>query len=317
MRHSLVTLFSAILIAFCFSGVGKAQQISVSGNLAPTVEAGGWLIVEGTQKYLLLNAAKYSGESWFRSGAEVRATGEMKPDVVTIYQEGTPFEAATLAPVQNSSKKGRPTTITVSGSARVSATPDTAILSISVVTQNPSALEAQQQNASQSTAVINAIKDAAPTAEIQTSGYALIPQRVYKENQPPTISGYEARNTVTATLSDLTRVGAVIDAAAGAGANNIDGVSFTLRRDSIARTGALANATLAAMAKANALAGTLNSRVVRVIAVQEGGMPPRPIMRFETMSRTAAADTPIEPGTLEITADVVLIAEIEKDDSPR
>jgi uncharacterized protein YggE len=317
MRRNFRILLLTAAIAFCFAGVTRAQMVSISGSLTPTVEAGGWLIVDGTQKYLLLNAAKYSGEGWFKAAAQVSATGELKPDAVTIYQEGTPFVAATLTPVQTPSEKVRPTTITVLGSARVTATPDTALLSISVVTQNPSALEAQQLNATQSTAVIDAIKAAAPAAEIQTSGYALIPQRVYKENLPPTISGYEARNTVTATLSDLTRVGAVIDAAAGAGANNIDGVSFTLRRDSIARTGALANATLAAVAKANALASTLESRVVRVIAVQEGGTPSRPIMRFETMSRTAAADTPIEPGTLEITADVVLIAEVEKVEPPR
>jgi uncharacterized protein YggE len=199
----------------------------------------------------------------------------------------------------------------------VTATPDTAILSISVITQNPSALEAQQLNASQSTAVIAAIKSAVPAAEVKTSGYALIPQRVYKENQPPTISGYEARNTVTATLTDLTKVGAVIDAAGRAGANNIDGVSFTLRDDRAARSRALADATQEAMAKANALAQTLGSTVTRIVAVQEGGTPPRPVVRFEAMARDAGASTPIEPGTLDITADVILIAEIEKNDAPR
>ncbi len=316
MRFNLIIL--AMAIGLCFANVANAQQISISGVLTPTVEAGGWLVVDGTQKYLLLNAAKFSGQSWFKAGTQVSGTGEVKPDVVTIYMEGTPFEATTLSPVQTSAdNKPKITTITVSGNARVSATPDTAILSISVVTQNASALEAQQQNATQSTAVIDAIKAAAPAAEIRTSGYSLTPQRVYKENLPPTISGYEARNTVTATLSDLTRVGAVIDAAATAGANNIDGVSFTLRNDGVARSGALANATLAARAKANTLASTLGGRVIRILAVQEGSLPPRPVMRFEAMARTAAADTPIEPGTLEITADVVLIAEIEQGDSPR
>ena len=319
MRNILSGLVLVIAIVVVFAPRANAQQISVKGNLAPTVEAGGWLIVDGAQKYLLLNSGKFSSQSWFRSGARVHATGELKPGVVTIYQEGTPFEASTLTPEQSTAgdDKGRPSTVTVSGNARVSATPDTAVLTISVVTQNASALEAQQQNATQSTAVINAIKTAAPTAEISTSGYALIPQRVYKENQPPTISGYEARNTVTATLTDLTKVGTVIDAAARSGANNIDGVSFTLRQDRVARSRALSDATLEAVSKANALAQTLGGKVVRIIAVQEGGATPRPVMRFDAMARTGAADTPIEPGTLEITAEVVLIAEIETAEPPR
>ena len=48
--------------------------------------------------------------------------------------------------------------------------------------------------------------------EIKTSGYSVQPQRMYRENQPPTITGYEARNTVTVTMSDLTKVGTLIDA---------------------------------------------------------------------------------------------------------
>ena len=55
----------------------------------------------------------------------------------------------------------RLTTVTVSGDARIMAEPDTAIVSISVVTQNRNAVAAQQQNAVQTTAVINALKRAA------------------------------------------------------------------------------------------------------------------------------------------------------------
>jgi len=320
MRKNLVLFLGAILTVFIFASESSARQMSIGGRLAPTVEAGGWLIVEGNQKYLLLNAGKFSGESWFRNGAEVAATGEIKRGVATIYQEGIPFEAQTLRPVQNSPENSnRLTIVTVSGNARVNAQPDTAVVSISVVTQNRSAIEAQQQNANQTTTVINALKQAAGNgAEIKTSGYSLVPQRVYKENQPPTISGYEARNSITATLNDLTKVGAVIDAATQAGANNIDGVSFTLRNDQAARSRALADATREAIAKANTLAQTLGGRVIKIVAVQEGGTNPRPIIyaQQESFARTAA-DTPIEVGALEIIALVQLVAEVETATIPR
>lgn len=113
--------------------------------------------------------------------------------------------------------------MTVSGDARAKAQPDTAIVSISVVAQNKNASEAEPQNAIQTTAAINALKSAAGSgAEIETSNFTLAPQILYKENQQPTITGYEARNGIAVTLKDLTRVGAVIDAATGAGANDID-----------------------------------------------------------------------------------------------
>ncbi len=225
------------------------------------------------------------------------------------------FVSASESSAQQKDVSGnRFTTVTVSGDARVMAEPDTAIVSISVVTQNRNAVEAQQQNARQTTAVINALKRAAGSrAEIKTSGYALVPQRVYKENQPPTITGYEARNSISVTLSDLTRVGAVIDAATQAGANNIDGVSFSLRQDRTARGRALAEATLEAIGKANTLAQTLGGRVVRIVAVHEGGTnPPRPLDYAQPEALASrVADTPIEVGTLEINSRVQLTAEIE------
>ena len=327
MKKNLVLFLSGLLTVLFFTAELSAQQRTVRGRLAPTVEAGGWLIVENNnQKYLLLNASQFRNESWFREGAEVTATGEVKKDVMTIYQEGTPFQARTLRPAQNSPGASAPdsgnrlTTVTVSGDARLTAQPDTAIISISVVTQNRNASEAQQQNASQTTAVLNALKRAAGAgAEIKTSGYALIPQRLYRENQPPTISGYEARNSITVTMSDLNRVGAVIDAAAQAGANNIDGIAFTLRQDREVRGRAVAEATRAAIGKANTLAQALGGRVVRIIAVEEGGMMPRPVIygRQEAMMARGGADTPIEAGTLEINSEVRLIAEIETAGNPR
>ncbi len=215
---------------------------------------------------------------------------------------------------QTSASDNRYTTVTVSGDARVTAKPDTATVLISVVTQNKNATEAQQQNAGQTTAVINALKSAAGSgAEIETSGYSLVPQRVYKENQPPTITGYEARNSITVTLKDLNRVGAVIDAATRAGANNIDGVSFSLRQDRDARGRALANATREAIGKANILAQALGGRVVKITAVQEGGTSPRPPVIYARQEALASqtADTPIEIGTLEINSQVQLVAEVE------
>ena len=204
------------------------------------------------------------------------------------------------------------TRVVVGGDATVQARPDTAIVTVSVVTQNKNALNAQQENASKSDAVVRALKAAAgPGAEVKTSGYSLQPQRVYRENQPPTITGYEARNTVTVTLSDLTKVGAVIDTTAQAGANDISGISFTLKNDQPARDQALVQATEEAMGKARVIANALGGRIVRIAEVQEEGFV-RPIPIYDKLeARMAAANTPIEVGTLDVTTRVQLVAEVE------
>jgi len=204
--------------------------------------------------------------------------------------------------------------VIVSGDSIVQALPDTAILTITVVTQAKRAIDAQQQNAAQSDAVVKTLKSAAGSgAEVKTSGYSLQPQRVYRENQPPTITGYEARNTVTVTIGDLTKVGTVIDAAAQSGANDIGGIGFTLRKDRPARDEALAMATREAMSKAQVIAQALGGRVVRVLEVQEAGViSPRPMFEMDRgMMQQKAVATPIEIGTLDITGRVQIVAEVE------
>jgi uncharacterized protein len=209
----------------------------------------------------------------------------------------------------------RQTRISVGGDAIVQAQPDTAILTVSVVTQGKRAIDAQQENASKTEAVINALKAAAGTgAEIQTSGYSLQPMRVYRENQPPTISGYEARNSVTLTTSELPKLGNIIDAASQAGSNDISGISFTLRKDRPARDQALQEATREALSKARVMAQALGGRVVGIAEVNEEGFqrPPQPVYQAEAfMVKRDAVTTPVEIGSLDITSRVQLVALIE------
>jgi uncharacterized protein YggE len=322
-RLLLLTTFAFVLLG-AVQTTAAAAEITIRGRLARTVEAGGWLVSNSSEKYLLLNASRFTSEAWFREGAEVEATGEKKTDAVTIYMEGTPFEARTMRPVQGGASSGASnpsgaaregTRVTVTGDALVRSRPDTAIVTVAVVTQNASASEAQAENASKTDAVVRAVKTAAgATAEVQTTGYSLQPQYAYREGSAPQITSYIARNGVTVTLGDLERVGAVIDAATRAGANNVDGLVFTLRRDEPARRQALADATREAMDKARTIAEALGGRVARVIAVEEGGTvrPPVPLQYDRAAFKTAeaVASTPIEPGQLDINAQVQVTVEV-------
>ena len=321
MKRKLINILGALALVTLFTTQVFAKELAVQGRLQRTVEPGGWVIAADNQKYLILNSQRFLNEKWFAEGSEVESSGETKPDVMTTYMEGTPFEARTMRPLAQGGSGATQgmlpslTKVSVTGDSIVHAQPDTAILTVSVVTQGRNALDAQQDNANRSDAVVKALKSAAGAgAEVKTSGYNLQPIRAYKEGQPPTITGYEARNSVTVTMSDLTRVGAVIDATAQAGSNDISGISFTLRKDRPARDQALAEATREALSKAQVIATALGGRLVRIVEVQEEGVqPPRPIYadQFQMKTMSATAPTPIEVGTLDITSRVQLVAEIE------
>jgi uncharacterized protein YggE len=315
-RLLLITSVMAVILST--ATVLHAKEITVRGKLQKTVEAGGWLIANNDTKYLILNPKNFDSNDWFKVGTNVEAVGEVK-EVMTTFMEGTPFEVKSMKPADKADQAvatpGRVTRVMVVGDSIVQAQPDTAILTIAVVTQNRSAIEAQQENATKTDAVLRALKAAAGAgAEVKTSGYALQPQRVYKEGQPPTISGYEARNMVTVTMSDLNKIGNVIDAAAQAGSNDVSGIAFTLRQDRPARDRALGEATREAMSKAQVIAQALGGRVLRIVEVQEDGFqqrPPVPLYQTESFATAAKVATPIEVGSLEINSRVQVIAEVE------
>lgn len=215
-----------------------------------------------------------------------------------------------------SKKDSRITKVTVAGEALTRVEPDTAVVSLSVVTQSPQAITAQQENARKSEAVSNAVKAlAGANAEIKTSDYTLQPQYDPRDSRLPRIVGYDARNSVIITMSDLNAVGAVIDAASRAGANRIDGISFVLRQTSPARGQALADATQQAMNKARSISGALGGRVLRVLEESETSTVGQASFA-ESYSSTLDAEskrrtTSITPGQLSIRANVQLIVEVE------
>jgi uncharacterized protein YggE len=210
------------------------------------------------------------------------------------------------------------TRVTVVGDSQTKIAPDTAVITFSVVTQNAQALNAQQENARKSEAVKAAVESATQNTrtDIKTSEYNLSPQRDYSSDKVPKILGYEVKNTVTILINDLSLVGAVIDAATKAGANSVDGISFVVREDSPTQGDALALATKQAMAKAEAIANSMNGHIVRVIESREGGAPdipdrePNTYASSNTTMNKSYVRTPVQAGQLSVRAQVILVVEV-------
>lgn len=215
--------------------------------------------------------------------------------------------SACLAMAQNAAQ------VVSHGEGIVSAKPDQVRIQIGVTTQAPTANEAGQQNAKQSAAVIAELKQQLGNgAEFQTMNYSLYPTyRTQRDGSKPTIAGYQANNTVEVKLNDVAQAGKAIDFATKSGANQIQGVNFSIRDEQKLRGEALAKAATQARANVQALAGAVGLRVIRLLKVEDGE-PIRviPMRRMEMMKAQDAAQTPVEPGEIEVRATVTITAEV-------
>jgi hypothetical protein len=203
------------------------------------------------------------------------------------------------------------TLLAVSAHAEARRVPDIATVSAGVVTQAADANEAMRENAVRMARVVAAMR-AAGIAErdVQTAGVNLQPQYRYAENQPPVVTGYQATNTVNATVRDIGRLGRVLDALVASGANQINGPSFDVDRKEEAVDEARLGALDIARRRADMYARTLGLRVRRIVSIDEGsghGLP-RPMMAMRGKAMASdMAETSISPGenVLGITLDVV------------
>lgn len=196
-----------------------------------------------------------------------------------------------------------------SGMASVSAKPDQAKLDVGVVTQAATAQDAAAQNASQVDAVLAQLRAVlGSAADIKTISYSLSPNYRYPQGAPPVLTGYTASNTVEITMSDLSLIGKTIDAASQAGANNVQGLRFTIQDEEPLRQQALGLATKQARAHAQAIAAGLGGSLGATVTAQEGaGATLRTLSAAPT---GAATQTPIVTGVVEIQATVSIQVEL-------
>lgn len=204
--------------------------------------------------------------------------------------------------------------VRASGEAVIRAKPDRAEVTIGVSSHAASAQAASTQNATDSSRVIAAVKQALGNeGEVTTSGYSLSPQYDYSDRKAPRLTGYETNNTVSVTVDDLGRLGKIIDSATRTGATNVNGISFTLRDPSQVRAQALGEAAKRARGNAEALANALGMHLANVLEVEPTEAPVfRPLSKsFAAAPAAAMVSTPIEAGDIDVRATVTITIQIQ------
>ncbi len=206
-------------------------------------------------------------------------------------------------------------TISIEGEGKVTAKPTLGQISAGLYTEGSEVPAVQAENSSKVNAMIAALKaEDIAEVDIQTSNYTISPKYDYKNNTQHVI-GYMVSQNIEIKVRDLAKVGTILARVGQLGANQVNGVNFTIDDPSVLKQEARRKALADARSKANELAQALGVEIVRVVTFSEsGGLPnPMPFYRAEAMAAMPFA-TPIAPdiqtGSLDVTSHVSVTYEI-------
>jgi uncharacterized protein YggE len=238
----------------------------------------------------------------------------MRPALLFITASALTLSAqANAAPDIDIAANGPVVELSVFESVEVA--PDIATIGAGVTTEAATATEALRQNAAEMQKVIARIK-ALGVAErdIQTTGINLNARYDYdQQTQRQVFRGYQASNRVSVILRQIEDTGRVLDALVEAGANDLNGPTFSIENDAPAKDAARERAVARAAAQAKAYAAMLGYDAAKVLAISESmsGSSPMPEMAMVQMSAgKLAAATPVQPGMVSAGISVTITYEL-------
>ncbi len=209
-------------------------------------------------------------------------------------------------------------TISVTGTAIQKVEPDRVTATFAIETTSKTAGDALRANSEAMNKVLGALKDAGVQEnETHTSFFSISPTYNYSQSDNvQELKGYTVTNSIMVESSNLSNVSSWIDAAVGAGANRVDGLSFTVSEQKMdkLRADLTQQAIDNARNKADALAQALDIKItgVKAASLNDFSNPVSPLSL--SLAPMAAAPesikTPITPDDQTITSTVTVIYKI-------
>jgi uncharacterized protein len=209
--------------------------------------------------------------------------------------------------------------ITTTGVASMEVVPDIATISIGVDTERPRAADAARENARAAQAVVGEIKAQGIEAkDIRTRSITLSP--VYDETSDAnghvkrTLRGYDARNSLSVRIKDITKAGALASQLMDKGANDLDGIEFDYSQKEAKYDALRSDAVRDALRKANSYASALGIKLGRILEIAT--QPPEPVATamsprmLGAAARPAAPAIPVEPGVQTLRTEVQVTWEL-------
>ena len=202
--------------------------------------------------------------------------------------------------------------ITVSGHGQVDVEPDMATITLGVTQDAREARQAMDLVSRSVAQILERLSfEGIEARDIQTRGLRLNPvwsNRGSSGAVPPKITGFVASNTVFVRVRDLPELGGILDAVIEDGANEFNGLRFSVQEPDPLADKARQLAVADAMAKAQLLADAAGVALGPVVSITEQGGNPSPVMM--EMANARGMDVPIASGEVSVQASVSMMFEI-------
>lgn len=208
----------------------------------------------------------------------------------------------------------RERTISVTGTATTSISPDLVSIQFGVDTQAKTAKDASGANSQMMNAVVSAVENLGISKdEISTAGYNISP--IYNQTKPDpytgvinqVLAGYKVSNMLLVKTTKSSLAGDIIDAAVQAGANRVDSVSFSLspQQQQNLQDDLLNKAVLNAKDRAGKALDPLGQKIigVKTVNLSEFNVPPPPRV-YGAIAESMAPATPIFTSNQQVTTTV-------------
>ncbi len=206
-----------------------------------------------------------------------------------------------------------PATISVTGTGAVMLVPDVADLSISARSGAYSATTARSRANARTQQILAAIvRLGVDRGSIQTSGISLERTSTTPRRHLPPRVFYTASNSLSLHLTKVALVGPVVDAATAAGADSIDGPSYSFANPSTGRGQATQAALADARTRADAAAAASGYHITGVQSIdidpQDATVSPLPLAASApAAAKQAPTPTPTSPGREEVDSTVRVV----------
>ena len=207
--------------------------------------------------------------------------------------------------------------ITVTGTAKISATPDIALLSLGVVGEGATVNAAQKGVTEKMNAIIDALKKQfkIDAKDIKTENFSVNPKYDWT-NGIQRIVGYSVNQSASVKVRNFDQTGDILAKATELGANSVSGPNFTIDDTEKVKADAREKAIAQAKAKAQLLADQVGIKLGRIVNFYEGGsempnaMYARSDMAVGGAEMKSVAPT-IEPGSQDVQLTVSISYEIK------
>ena len=203
-------------------------------------------------------------------------------------------------------------TITVPGSASVTLKADYARISVGVSSKAATVEQAANENNAAIFAVIEALKEAGVAEEdIATSNYSVYAEYDYASFGGQKLTGYNLTNQLTVIIRDMDHIGATLDKATAAGANNIYNIEFLSTKADEAQDEATVYAVQDAMRRAKLLASAAGLNLGGIKSISDTVASYGIVTRSYASKLDAVAGNSILPDDTSVSASVTIVFELK------